>query len=86
MRTQLELFSSTPADVAERAAIGGISQQITAGRVGIRCVHCKGGTTMLRADAVSGGQQQQQQAKGSTSYPTSLRVLHQVSNSTRARP
>ena len=63
MRSQLELFSATPADVAERAAIGGISQQITPGRVGIRCVHCKA----------------QQQAKGSTSYPTSLRILHQVS-------
>ena len=81
MRSQLELFSATPADVAERAAIGGISQQITPGRVGIRCVHCKSGP------AGSGGGQPQPpqppQAKGSTSYPKSLRVLHQVSKETR---
>jgi hypothetical protein len=81
MRSQLELFSATPADVAERAAIGGISKQITPGRVGIRCVHCKSGP------AGSGGGQPQPpqppQAKGSTSYPKSLRVLHQVSKETR---
>ena len=78
MRSQLELFSATPADVAERAAIGGISQQITPGRVGIRCVHCKAGTK-VHAGAVAAHVKAQQQAKGSTSYPTSLRILHQVS-------
>ena len=84
MRSQLELFSATSADVAERAAIGGISQQITPGRVGIRCVHCKGrgagpvaGTVETRPTA--GSAPQAPQAKGSTSYPTSLRILHQVS-------
>ena len=86
MRSQLELFSATSADVAERAAIGGISQQITPGRVGIRCVHCKtksgqGHTTETRptAGSSSSSQPPATQAKGSTSYPTSLRILHQVS-------
>ena len=84
MRSQLEVFSATSADVAERAAIGGISQQVTPGRVGIRCVHCKGrgagpvaGTVETRPTA--GSAPQAPQAKGSTSYPTSLRILHQVS-------
>ena len=86
MRSQLELFSATSADVAERAAIGGISQQITPGRVGIRCVHCKGrgagpvaGTVETRPTRTAGSTPQAPQAKGSTSYPTSLRILHQVS-------
>ena len=83
MRSQLEIFSATAGDVAERAAIGGISQQITPGRVGIRCVHCKSGSghTETRPTAGSTGSSQPQatQAKGSTSYPTSLRILHQVS-------
>lgn len=84
MRSQLELFSATSENVAERAAIGGISQQITPGRVGIRCVHCKGrgagpvaGTVETRPTA--GSTPQAPQAKGSTSFPTSLRLLHQVS-------
>ena len=87
MRSQLELFSATSADVAERAAIGGISQQITPGRVGIRCVHCKGrgagpvaGTVETRPTRTAGSTPQAPQAKGSTSYPTSLRILHQVSD------
>ena len=65
MRSQLEVFSATEADVQARATFGGLVQKISVGRVGIRCVHCLGRPA---AD----------QAKGAVSYPTSIRMLNQA--------
>lgn len=65
MRSQLEVFSATTEDIRRRATIGGIAPPIRLGQVGIRCVHCK--------DAPHA-----EQAKGSSSYPTSLRVVYQT--------
>ena len=65
MRSQLEIFSATEAEVETRGQIGGPVQKISVGRVGMRCVHCRD-----RPAA--------QQAKGAVSYPASIRMLNQA--------
>ena len=65
MRSQLEVFSATQADVEARSSFGALVQRIGVGRVGIRCVHCR---DRPAAD----------QAKGAVSYPASIRMLHQA--------
>ena len=41
IRSQIEIFTATKADVQTRAAMGGIVQTISTGRVGVRCIHCR---------------------------------------------
>ena len=65
MRSQLEVFSATQADVEARSSFGALVQTISVGRVGIRCVHCR---DRPAAD----------QARGAVSYPASIRVLNQA--------
>ena len=64
IRAQIEIFSATEADMQARAALGGIVQAITPGRVGIRCIHCWDRPPKERAN-------------GAVSYPASIRVLNQ---------
>lgn len=64
MRSQLEVFSATPADVADRATVGGLARPITVGRVGLRCVHCRHLPIKL-------------QSKGSVGYPAEIRIFNQ---------
>jgi len=65
IRSQLEIFSATKADVEARASFGRFVQRIGIGRIGIRCIHCR--------DRPAG-----EQAKGAMSYPASIRVLNQA--------
>ena len=65
MRSQLEVFSATEADVQARATFGRLVQKISVGRVGIRCIHC------LDRPAA-------EQVKGAVSYPSSIRMLNQA--------
>jgi len=65
IRSQIEIFSATEADVHARAALGGIVQTIKPGRVGIRCIHC-----WIRPP--------KERANGAVSYPASIRVLNQA--------
>ena len=65
MRSQIEIFSATEADVHARAALGGVVQTIRLGRVGIRCIHCWDRPPKERAN-------------GAVSYPASIRVLNQA--------
>jgi len=65
IRSQIEIFSATEADVHARAALGGVVQTIRLGRVGIRCIHCWDRPAKERAN-------------GAVSYPASIRVLNQA--------
>ena len=65
IRSQIEIFSATEADVQARAMVGGFVQTISTGRVGIRCIHCRGRPAKERAT-------------GAVSYPVSIRVLNQA--------
>ena len=65
IRSQIEIFSATEADVDARAALGGVVQTIRLGRVGIRCIHCWDRPAKERAN-------------GAVSYPASIRVLNQA--------
>ena len=65
IRSQIEMFSATEADVHARAALGGIVRTIKPGRVGIRCIHCWDRPAKERAN-------------GAVGYPASIRVLNQA--------
>ena len=65
IRSHLEVFSATQADVQARANYGKLVQKISAGRVGVRCVHCR-------------DRPASDQAKGAVSYPASIRMLNQA--------
>ena len=65
IRSQIEIFSATEADVHARAALGGVVQTIKPGRVGIRCIHCWDRPAKERAN-------------GAVGYPASIRVLNQA--------
>lgn len=74
VRCQLELFSATPEDVRARSNVrGNIAKNITAGRVGIRCVHCAAAAARGGGGGARGGS-----SKGSVSYPASIRILNQA--------
>jgi hypothetical protein len=65
IRAQMEVFSATEADVQTRGQMGGLVQMIAIGRVGVRCIHCRDRPAAERA-------------KGSVSYPASVRMLNQA--------
>ena len=89
MRSQIELFSATPADLQTRSALGGLAHQIRqvgVGRVGIRCIHCTKAVAAAKNEheheARSGGGGNGRPAinvpAGSVSYPASIRVINQA--------
>ena len=90
MRSQIELFSATPADLEMRSALGGLAHQIRqvgVGRVGIRCIHCTRAVAAAAKnehEAAAGGLEGSSSRParnvpaGSVSYPASIRVINQA--------
>jgi len=64
IRENLEVFSATTKDIAERSKKGGMKTPIQPGRMGLRCIHCAHLPSSYRA-------------KGAVSYPHSIRIVHQ---------
>ena len=65
LRSQLEVFSATPEEIAAKLSTGGNKVPPIPGQVGIRCVHCK--TLEFK-----------QRAKSSESYPSCIKNVHQA--------
>ena len=89
MRSQIELFSATPADLETRSALGGLAHQIRqvgVGRVGMRCVHCTRAVAAAKdsyeaegeGDGGGNAQPKVNVPTGSVSYPASIRVINQA--------
>lgn len=65
LRSQLEVFSATPEEVAAKLSTGGNKVPPIPGQVGIRCVHCK-------------NLDYKQRAKSSESFPSCIKNVHQA--------
>ena len=63
VRSQIEVFAATPADVADRTR-----HPPTVGQVGLRCVHCR--PPLHRTNATC--------ARGAVSFPKKINLIHQT--------
>ena len=89
MRSQIVLFSATPADLEMRSALGGLAHQIrqvSVGRVGMRCIHCTRAVAAAKNEQEAAGGLEGISSRrpainvpaGSVSYPASIRVINQA--------
>ena len=86
LRQQIQIFTATEEDVAERRRIGGTTKPPNVGRVGLRCKWCcdPSSSTTTNNNAASGGSggsstylAPAERSKGAVTYPKSIRIVHQ---------
>jgi len=81
LRQQIQIFTATEEDVAERRRIGGTSKPPNVGRVGLRCKWCcdpaSSTTDTNKSGTSSAYLPPAERSKGAVTYPKSIRIVHQ---------